>query len=117
MEKYRAVFHLDEGNKGRVDMALNNIDNLLADLGENNVAVELVTNGGGIVALFKADNNPHADRLARLAARGVRFAACAHTLHSKGLTRDALLDAVQVVPSGVGELVKRQTDGWAYIRP
>jgi len=28
-----------------------------------------------------------------------------------------MLSEARVVPSGVGELVKRQTEGWAYIRP
>jgi len=28
-----------------------------------------------------------------------------------------LLDLVDVVPAGVSELVKKQAEGWAYIRP
>jgi intracellular sulfur oxidation DsrE/DsrF family protein len=116
MDKYRAVFHVDEGNEARVGMALKNIENLIADLGEENVQVELVTNGRGVTALVKTPS-PHQEQIERLAAKGVRFAACANSLRQAGLTPDTLLGVVEVVPSGVGELVKKQAQGWAYIRP
>jgi intracellular sulfur oxidation DsrE/DsrF family protein len=114
MEKHRVVFHIDEYNKG--NLVLMNIENLLADIGERNVEVELLANAEGIAVLFKTPDL-HGEQVARLAARGVRFAACANTLRQMGLTKDVLFDHVQIVPSGVGELVKKQTLGWAYIRP
>ena len=45
MNQYRVVFHLEEPVKGRADQVFSNIENLLADLGEDNVDVELVANG------------------------------------------------------------------------
>ncbi|MHB0987648.1 MAG: DsrE family protein [Bellilinea sp.] len=116
MNKYHVVFHLDEPSKGRADQVFRNIENLLADLGEDNVEVELVANGGGVKALVK-DPNSHAEQIEPLAAKGVRFAACAHSLNQWEIARDKLLESVEVVSSGVGELVKRQAEGWAYIRP
>ncbi len=55
-----------------------NIENLLSDLGENNVEVELVANGGGVKALVTSPDS-HAAQIDPLAAKGVRFAACAHS--------------------------------------
>jgi intracellular sulfur oxidation DsrE/DsrF family protein len=116
MNKYRVVFHLDEPSKGRADQVFRNIENLLADLGDNNVEVELVANGGGVKALVK-DSDSRAEQIDPLAAKGVRFAACAYSLRQLGIAREALLESVEVVSSGVGELVKKQAAGWAYIRP
>lgn len=116
MEKCRAVFHLDEGGRARAGLALTNIENLLADLGENSVEVELVANGEGILALLKSPNL-HGAKVDALAGKGVRFVACANALRQMGLTKEALLDAVEVVPAGVVELVRKQAEGWAYIRP
>jgi intracellular sulfur oxidation DsrE/DsrF family protein len=48
MDKYRVVFHLDEPRNDRADRVFRNIENPLDDLGENNVEVELVANGGGV---------------------------------------------------------------------
>lgn len=42
MNNYRVLFHLDEPSKGRGEQVLRNIENLLDDLGEENVRVELV---------------------------------------------------------------------------
>ena len=116
MDKFRVIFHLDEPSKGRADQVFRNIENLLADLGENNVEVELVANGGGVKALVKGPDS-HAEQVEPLAAKGVRFTACAHSLSQLEISRDALLESVAVVSSGVGELVKKQAEGWAYIRP
>jgi len=116
MDKYRVVLHLDEGGKAKGDMVFRNIENLLNDLGEDNVQIELVTNGEGVIALFKS-LNWHGDQVTQLAARGVRFVACAQSLRQLGIAQDALLDTVEMVPTGVGELVRKQAEEWAYIRP
>ena len=72
--------------------------------------------GEGIAALLQSPNL-HGEQVERLAAKGVHFAACAQTLRQLDLTKDALLDLVEIVPTGVGELVKKQAQRWAYIRP
>ncbi len=116
MDKYHVVFHLDEENKLRGEMVLKNIANVLGDLGEKNVEVELVTNGKGVAALCKSAEE-NAEPVARLAAKGVRFVVCGHSLRQMGRTEQDLLDCVEIVPAGVGELVRKQAEGWAYIRP
>lgn len=116
MDKYRVVFHLDEPSRSCADQVFRNSDNLLADLGENNVEVEVVANGGGVKALVKGLGS-HAEHVEEFAAKGVRFAACAHSLSPLGIGREPLLESVEVVSSGVGEPVKKQVEGWAYIRP
>ena len=83
MNKYRVVFHLDEPSNGRVDQVFRNIENLLDDLGENNVEVELVANGGGVDVLVKGPDS-HVKQVGRLAARGVLFAACAQSPEAAG---------------------------------
>ncbi len=116
MDKYRVVFHLDEPSKGRADQVFMNIENLLADLGESNVEIELVANGGGVNALLKGPDS-HAEQVEQLATKGVRFAACAHSLSMLGIAKESLLESVDIVSAGVVELVKKQAEGWAYIRP
>ena len=116
MAKYKVVFHIDEPSKGRADQVLMNITNLLNDLGDDNLAVELLANGGGVRALTK-ESDGQAEQVASLAKRGVRFVACAHSLEHLNMQPAELLDLVEVVPAGVSELVKKQAEGWAYIRP
>jgi len=116
MAKYNVVFHLDESVKARADMVLGNIANLIADLGEENVSVELVANSEGITAFLK-EPNWHLSKINELMAKGVRFVVCANSLRQAGLGKESLMSQIDVVPAGVSEIVKKQAEGWAYIRP
>jgi intracellular sulfur oxidation DsrE/DsrF family protein len=113
---YRVLFHLNESSACKVEGVLGNVEHLLDELGQEGLAVEVVAHGDGIAALRQAAN-PHADAIARLAGRGVRFAACQNTMKRQGLEASDLLRVAEMVPSGVAELVRRQAEGWAYVRP
>lgn len=108
------VVHLDEESEEKHQAVLRNVGNLVADLGEL-TAVELVAHGPGI-GLCLAES-PQAESLRELIGRGVVVAACENTLESKGIGPDQLAAGVLTVPSGIGELVRKQQQGWAYVRP
>lgn len=93
---------------------LNNIENLRKDLGENTL-IEVVTHGGGL-SLLLVDANVQPERMKKLAAAGVQFMACENTMRKRNLTQKDLSSFVGVVPSGVGELVKKQQAGWSYLK-
>ena len=116
MEQYRVIFHLDECAGNRCLLVLNNMKNLLGDIGAEQVTIELLANGEGVMMLLKRPEQ-YVDKIIQLAAQGVQFKACAHALQHAGINPDELLDVVEVVPSGVGELVKKQAAGWFYIKP
>jgi hypothetical protein len=113
MKRYRAVIHLAEID--RANLALNNVANLLSDLGEDETEVEVVANSEGTRALLGA--GPFAERIGELAGRGTKFVVCARSLAALGMKEEEFVDEVEVVPTGTGELVKRQIEGWAYVRP
>ncbi|VBB07834.1 Hypothetical protein LUCI_3099 [Lucifera butyrica] len=115
MPRYRVVFHIDEGTKSRCVMVLNNMRNLLAELGAD-AEVQLVANGEGVLMLLQKPSLC-GEQVKSLMAQGVSFVTCAHSLQALGIDADTLLEGVKIVPSGVVELVRRQATGWAYIRP
>lgn len=108
------VVHLDEAAPDKHASVLRNIGNLLDELG-GRTQIELVVHGPGLAAALA--DAPHAARMRELLGRGVAVAACANTMREKNVPTDALLDGVQVVPAGIAELVRRQREGWAYVRP
>lgn len=116
MAQYKVVFHIDEPSKGRGEQVLSNITNLLNDMGDEAVEVELLANGGGVRTLAK-ESDGLAGQVEALSKRGVRFVACQNSLDHLNMQRSDLMDLVEVVPAGVTELVKKQAEGWAYIRP
>ncbi|HZK55733.1 MAG TPA: DsrE family protein [Desulfosporosinus sp.] len=114
MKKYKVVFHIDEQLKAW--LVINNIGNLITDLGAENLEIEMVANADAVKILAKSTAE-YGPLLKELAEKQVVFCACANSLRNFAIKTDELLDYVTVVTAGVGELVKKQAAGWAYIRP
>ncbi len=116
-EPWRVVVHVDDDIPDRQRLAVGNISNLLDDRGENRdrLVVEMVANGPGISAVTSG-STVTAD-VAALLARGVIVLGCANSLSARGLTPADVLPGVRVVPAGISHLVRRQHEGWAYVRP
>jgi hypothetical protein len=117
MTTYRVVFHLDEVAKPKPQMVLNNIKNLIVDLGPNaDWEIDVVANGEGVLA-FLTTHELYTDDVERLAEMGVNFLICGNSLKAMHVPEDALLGPVAVIPAGVTRIVARQMAGWAYVRP
>jgi len=112
---YRVVFHLDEAERAKHEAILRNIRNLLDDLGAEQTRVELVAHGPGIDLL--TGQTGLGEQAQALAARGVILAACHNTLRERQIPAERLLPGVTVVPAGIGEIVRREAEGWLYVRP
>ncbi len=108
------VVHLPESDPGRQSTVLRNTANLLRALGPGTV-VEVVAHGPG-VELCTGESGL-ADTVSSLQSQGVAVCACANTLTARGLGEADLLPGVAVVDSGVAHLVRRQREGWSYLRP
>jgi intracellular sulfur oxidation DsrE/DsrF family protein len=111
----RVVVQVSEGDPARWNLVLNNVKNLQDDLGANNVTIEIVAYGPGIGMLkFDAPTN---SRVTEAIKAGVTVNACENTMRSQKLARADMHPSVTYVPAGVTEIVKRQQEGWAYLRP
>lgn len=108
------VVHVAESDLDKHGAVLRNVGNLLEDLGPG-TAVELVVHGAGIGLCLSS--SPHAQSVQRLIDAGVVVVACRNTLTAKQIDLDELGRGVTVVPAGIGELVRKQRAGWAYVRP
>lgn len=108
------VVHLDEGAQEKHSSVLGNITNLLADLG-GATPVELVCHGPGVDLCLR--DSPLREQLEGLITQGVTVAACRNTMRGRGIEPGQLAPGVVVVPAGIGELVRKQQQGWAYVRP
>jgi uncharacterized protein len=111
----RVVLQVSDNDPGKWNLALNNARNLQADLGAANVDIEIVAYGPGI-GMLKGDSTV-GNRIDEALGKGVKVLACENTMRSEKLTRQDMLPKVGFVPAGVIEIVQRQQQGWAYIRP
>lgn len=111
----RVVIQVSDNDPAKWGLALNNAYNLQADLGADAVEMEIVVYGPGI-GMLKA-GSPVAARIASAMKSGIRVAACENTMTNQKLTKADMLPDLGYVPAGVTELMRRQQQGWAYLRP
>lgn len=105
------VVHVTEADPERFTRLLRNAVNLRTDLGPG-PAIDLVVHGPAVALLLVG--SPLREQIAALP--GISARACANSLQSLEHTEADLLPDVHVVPSGVGWVVRRQQQGWSYVR-
>jgi intracellular sulfur oxidation DsrE/DsrF family protein len=113
--KNRVVMQVSDGDPAKWNLALNNARNLQADLGASNVEIEIVAYGPGL-GMLKAESVV-GNRVAEALGSGVRIAACENTMKAQKLVKDDMLHGIAYVGAGVVEIMQRQQQGWAYLRP
>ena len=113
--KQRMVMQVSDGDPARWNLALNNLKNVQKELGKGNVDLEVVAYGPGI-SMLKMDS-PVGNRIAEAMKGGIRVVACENTMHGQKLTKGDMLPDIGYVRAGVVELIEKQKEGYAYIRP
>ncbi|OHC68239.1 MAG: hypothetical protein A3H93_06745 [Rhodocyclales bacterium RIFCSPLOWO2_02_FULL_63_24] len=114
-KKERMVIQVSDADSKKWNLALNNAKNVQTDLGADKTEIEIVAYGPGI-GMLKADAEV-ANRIEEAAAAGVKVVACENTMKAQKISRDDMHKNVEYVPAGVVELMRRQQQGYAYIRP
>ncbi len=120
---HKVAIHVDENDKARMNMALNNaenINNYYQSQGDS-VEIEVVTYGPGL-HMLRADTSPVKTRIAALSLElpNISFAACGNTkakMSEQAGKEITLISEAKNVPSGVVRLIELQEQGWAYVRP
>ena len=114
-EQFKVVLQVSDADPAKWNLALNNARNIQQDLGKANVDVEIVAYGPGL-SMFKSDSKV-ADRLAQALDNNVGLMACENTMRNTKVKRDEMYDGIGYVPAGVVHIIKRQREGWSYLRP
>jgi intracellular sulfur oxidation DsrE/DsrF family protein len=113
--KNRVVIQVSDNDPAKWNLALNNARNVQADLGASNVEIEIVAYGPGL-NMVKA-GSAVAQRIDESVMGGMKIVACENTMVSQKVTRDQIIPGVAYVGAGVVEIMRRQQQGWSYLRP
>ncbi len=111
----KVVMQVSDAEPAKWNLALNNARNLQADLGRDNVEIEIVAYGPGL-GMLKADSVV-GNRVDEALGTGVTIVACENTMAAQKVKRDDMLPKIGYVKAGVVELMQKQQQGWAYLRP
>lgn len=116
MAGFKVLFHVSDNETW--PKALTNITNFLKEVGTNGAKVEVVANASAVCTYYLIEEKKELiERMIELSNRGVIFKACRNALNANALNESQKPSFVQVVPGGITELVKKQEEGFSYIKP
>ena len=114
----RVVYHINEGVQ-KAPAVLHNIANHLE--AEPNTKIVVVAHGMGIDFLLKEAKDPKGNtftpEIETLGLRGVEFRVCNNTLKSRHIDKSRVVPDAKIVPSGVAEIAKLESQGYVYMKP
>lgn len=86
--------------------------------GEGNYDIIVLANAKTVKFLDStSEEEKEEDKLISYQKRGVDFLACENALKERNIDPASLFACVSIVPSGVMEIIKKQNEGFAYIKP
>lgn len=115
VSRSKLVMQVSDADPKKWALALNNAQNVQEDLGKANVEIEIVAYGPGL-AMLKLDSEV-GGRVISALDEGVKVVACENTMRKQKLTKDDMLPKLGYAKAGVVELMAKQEEGYAYIRP
>lgn len=109
------VIQVSKNDPAEWEMALINARNVRKAYGDKPMAVEIVAYGPGLNML--RNDSPVSADLEEASKDGVKLLACGNTMRMTHTAREELNWLVDVVPAGIVEIMQRQSEGYAYVRP
>jgi intracellular sulfur oxidation DsrE/DsrF family protein len=109
----KVVLHLQSADTLVHKSLVNQISNIKKELPDSQV--ELVCHGPGIEFLTRK-NAGYATKLQKMNLKDVVFAGCEYTMKQRNYKKEDLVPFTTTVPFGIVEILKKQQEGWLYIK-
>jgi len=111
---HKVVVQLNSADTAAWGGVIGNIKNL-SKIWPGQLQIEVVVHGRALDFLVASKSHLVND-VEHLSKKGIVFSACENTMGKYGITKQMLIPAVFTVPSGVGEVILKQEQGWSYLR-
>ena len=112
-KKLSVVWDLSSADTTVQAAVFRQINNAKAQVPE--LQVEVVFHGQAVFAVMN-DSLQFASRVKLAKEKGVTLAVCNNSLKRLKIDPSKLMPETTVVPSAVVELIKKQADGWSYLK-
>jgi intracellular sulfur oxidation DsrE/DsrF family protein len=116
IEPRKVVLSIGRGDKVYINHILSSANNIIKYYGPEKVNMVIIAYYHGIEAVLK-HNKKIAKRVEALQLYDVEFIACGNTIRSKKITKDELIDDIDIAQAGLVEIIERQTAGYININP
>lgn len=111
--QHKIIWEMCGGDTAQQRVLFNQVNNVLAEA--PNTKIELVFHGFAVYALLK-DTGYFKPQVAILNKKGVVFAVCNNSLKKRNIAPASVIPEAIIVPVAILEIVKKQEEGWVYIK-
>ena len=111
--KYKAVWDLSSSDTTTQAAVFRQMNNVRAEMPD--VELEVVFHGKGIYTLMK-DSIQFRSRIKIAKEMGVSMVVCNNSMKRLKIDAKELASEVVIVPSAMAQLIKKQAQGWSYIK-
>jgi uncharacterized protein len=112
---HRIVFQVTIDGEEHWNAVLSQIENVQKGFAPDKVEIEVVTHGNAS-GFVLAKNKAVSERIRKIAGTGAVFDYCANTQKKHNVKAEELTPGVVIIPSGLVQVIKRQEEGWSYIK-
>jgi len=111
--QHKIIWDIDSGDTARQRVLFNQLNNVLAEAPDTKI--EVVFHGFAVLAMVK-DTGYFKPQITSLYKKGVVFTACNNSLKKRKIDPARVIPEAIIVPVAILEIVKKQEQGWAYIK-
>ncbi len=101
------------------NLTLNNIANVITEVGKENVEIKLVTYGPGINMFRKGKSNilERLDSLKKANGKALDYTVCSNTMRGMKVEKSEIVEFVHDLYPGIVRIMELQEKGYVYIKP
>lgn len=112
--QHRIVMQLSSNDTLVWKGLMNNLKHLKAGWGDS-VLIEVVAHGPGLDFLTKGKTTQQ-EKINHFKQLGIMFIACENTMMERKIPKESIIAEAAFVRMGIGEIVRKQEQGWSYIK-
>ena len=112
--QHRIVMQLSSNDTLVWKGLMNNLKHLKAGWGDS-VLIEVVAHGPGLDFLTNGKTTQQ-EKINHFKQLGIMFIACENTMMERKISKESIIAEAAFVRMGIGEIVRKQEQGWSYIK-
>ncbi len=112
-EQANVIFHLQSADTLVYKSVVSQIKNLKKEM--PNTAIEVLCHGPGIDFL-RVEKSNYAKSIQGLGFVDISIVGCEFTMSQRKIKKEGIVPFATTVPYGLVELVRKQQEGWIYIK-
>ena len=112
-KKLKVVWDVSDGDTTTTAGVFRQINNALVQVPD--LQIEVVFHGPAIYMLVK-DSTVFISRIKSAKEKGVVLSACNNSMKRFKIDPSQLVEEAIIIPSAVVELIRKQSEGWSYLK-